>query len=496
LSKTLYEAYRVARKPQEAYHLFHEVPGRDTLLTPEEVAVALAKTSRSPLPFRQNAGLLTKEKASTFHDKYVLGYGHASVAELATGHACVENISMLCAKALEDGRLGSYVEASTRYQPWGPTSFIVPDELDDTLHGLREAYIDHCMGLFALYQETLDDLMAAFAGEATRSPDMSEALYAANLRAKALDVARGILPASATTMVGYVANARTVEHSVSKLLSHDLAEARALGLGLKTTFQSQLPTLVKYVAPKTYPVAYRETMAAIAASVIAFERQVQHADSPAVELLGAWPPEQRIVAQALYPYVNVDHNRLLFAIARLNETQFSAIWNAIFESRGERDGAPRALELYPHTFDLTLDFGTWRDLQRHRMCLHVEQPLDPYLGFHLPEAAGRYDLTERWANAMLGVQALYENIEAQCGRLVAQYCVPMCYNKRAILACNLRELYSLVELRTKPGGHLNYRIAATLMAQAVGERWPRLVERMRVCPIDDADAMKRIKEIK
>ena len=46
----------------------------------------------------------------------VVGYGHASVAEHAVLHMAVENISRLACDALEDNRLASYTEKSSRYR--------------------------------------------------------------------------------------------------------------------------------------------------------------------------------------------------------------------------------------------------------------------------------------------------------------------------------------------------------------------------------------------
>jgi thymidylate synthase ThyX len=85
-------------------------------LPPETIAVAFARTSRSPESFRQIAAELTEEKSTEFHEKWVVGYGHASVAEHAVLHIAVENLSRLAVECLESNRLASYTEKSTRYQ--------------------------------------------------------------------------------------------------------------------------------------------------------------------------------------------------------------------------------------------------------------------------------------------------------------------------------------------------------------------------------------------
>ena len=75
---------------------------------PEEViAVIFAYVSRSPKSFRDNLETIIKEeqlgqeKASKFHEKWVLNYGHASVAEHASVHVGIERVSRLFSSLLE-----------------------------------------------------------------------------------------------------------------------------------------------------------------------------------------------------------------------------------------------------------------------------------------------------------------------------------------------------------------------------------------------------------
>ena len=75
---------------------------------PEEVvAVIFAYVSRSPKGFRENIDTVIREqemgrdRAEKFHEKWVLNYGHASVAEHATVHIGVERVSRLFSSLLE-----------------------------------------------------------------------------------------------------------------------------------------------------------------------------------------------------------------------------------------------------------------------------------------------------------------------------------------------------------------------------------------------------------
>src|SRR3972149_2464022 len=120
-------------------------------LSPEVIAVAFARTSRSPESFREIAADLTDEKVAEFQEKWVVGYGHASVAEHAVLHLAIENVSRLAVESIESNRLASYTEKSTRYQIFDRDAFYTPEAIahsrhaalyTDTVHLLFDTYFD------------------------------------------------------------------------------------------------------------------------------------------------------------------------------------------------------------------------------------------------------------------------------------------------------------------------------------------------------------------
>ena len=120
-------------------------------LSPETIAVAFAKTSRAPESFRAIAAELSDESSAKFHEKWVVGYGHASVAEHAVLHIAFENVSRIAIESIESNRLASYTEKSTRYQKWGPDDFTIPPEMDG--HPLRAEFVDTIRLLFKAYAD-------------------------------------------------------------------------------------------------------------------------------------------------------------------------------------------------------------------------------------------------------------------------------------------------------------------------------------------------------
>src|SRR3989339_1614889 len=120
-----------------------------TGLPPEVVAVAFAKCSRSPEPFDIIAAELNADKSRKFHERWVVGYGHSSVAEHAVLSLAIENVSILATKVIEDCRLSSYTEKSTRYQVF------------DREHYYKPAAIINSR-FKQLYEETLDFIMNSY----------------------------------------------------------------------------------------------------------------------------------------------------------------------------------------------------------------------------------------------------------------------------------------------------------------------------------------------
>ena len=67
-----------------------------------------------------------------------------------------------------------------------------------------------------------------------------------------MDSCRFLLPAASLANLGMTANARVLEHAISKMLSHPLAEVRQIGEEVKQVAQAEVPTLVKYAGKIPY----------------------------------------------------------------------------------------------------------------------------------------------------------------------------------------------------------------------------------------------------
>ena len=220
-------------------------------LTEEQIAVVFAMTSRRPEPFDEIAQQVSQEKAADFHERWVLGYGHASVAEHAVLHLAVENLSRLACDTLEDNRLASYTEKSSRYQLMPAGYYFQPSELDDQPK-LAQVYQQACQGLFQGYHRLVDGFMDYLRSKTPQRERERDNAYNLRLRRIATDSCRAVLPAATMTNVGVTANARVLEHAISKLMSSQLAEERDLGAELREQGRTITPTLIKYAEVNPY----------------------------------------------------------------------------------------------------------------------------------------------------------------------------------------------------------------------------------------------------
>ena len=437
-------------------------------LPPETIAVAFARTSRSPESFRQIAAELSAEKSAEFHERWVVGYGHASVAEHAVLHIAVENLSRLAVECLESNRLASYTEKSTRYQKWGLDDFAIPPELEG--HPLRGLYLETLCQLFETYQQSLGPVNAAIAQRQPRREGESEAAFDRRIRSDYVDVCRFLLPAAALANVGVTVNARTLEHALRKMFSHPLAEVRQIGQEIKQTTEKRLPTLIKYVEHVPYLEESADRLGQKAAGLAWSAGE----EGDWCRLLDFDPAgEDTILAGALYRFGAFSFERALDFVRRATPQERQALAEDLLGSRGPHDIPLRELELADYSFDLSLDQGGYYELKRHRMMTQTPQPLSTLLGYALPRAMVEAGMESPYRAAMEAADRAYRAL-AKSLPDVASYLVPNGYNRRVLLRLNLRSAMHLVSLRSNANAHFSMRRAAQRLAEDIRAATPLL----------------------
>ena len=442
-------------------------------LSPETIAVAFAKTSRSPESFRDIAAELSDESSAKFHEKWVVGYGHASVAEHAVLHLAFENVSRIAIESIESNRLASYTEKSTRYQRWGLDDFTIPPELDG--HPLRAEYVDTIRLLFRTYADSLDPVRSLVLDRFPRRDKESDEAWDRRIRSKYVDVCRFILPAAALANVGMTANARVIENMVRKMLSHELAEVREIGAKVKEVSKAETPTLVKYADAVPYLV---ETCNGFAG------RDMIHG-VPAME--SEWcclidydrNGENRVLAAALYRFGEAAYADALSHVESSDEEEKSRLAESLLGRLGRYDVPLRELEYCAYTFDLVMDQGAYAEFKRHRMMTQTPQRLTTRLGYATPLLVTEAGFESRYEAAMEAAGRTYEKLH-DFNPAVAQYVVPNGFNRRVLAQFNLREAYAFCQLRSAANAHFSIRRVAQRVYNEMTRVHPLLTKYMKL----------------
>lgn len=437
-------------------------------LSPETIAVAFAKTSRAPESFREIAEELSDEKSAQFHEKWVVGYGHASVAEHAVLHLAFENVSRIAIEAIEGNRLASYTEKSTRYQKWGQDDFTIPPELE--AHPLRADYIKTIRRLFSTYAESLEPVKHLVVSQVARKANETDEAFDRRIRSQYVDRCRFILPAAASANVGMTANARVIEMLIRKMLSHPLAEVREIGERVKAVSKAETPTLVKYADANPYILETTGELANLKLPIP--NRETNWCQLIEYDQTG----EDKVLAAALYRFGEMSYADAFSYVQASKEKE--ALAQTLLGKLDKFDVPLRELEYCNYTFDLVMDQGAYAEFKRHRMMSQTPQRLTTRLGFTTPSLIAEAGFRAQYEAALESAAEMYERL-AQFNPDVAQYIVPNGFNRRVLAQFNLREAFAFCQLRSAANAHFSIRRVAQKIYAEISSVHPLLAKYMK-----------------
>ncbi len=422
-------------------------------------------------PVTTDAG---RARATDLFGRVLADYGDDSVAQLAGVHLACEQVSQQLAKAIEWGRLAAYLEQSTRYIPYtdrrdGHFRYIRDSNLLASPHGAT--YVQAMDRLFETYAALRGPLGEHL--DATLPPEADAGARKRAIRALALDIMRGLLPAGTVSNVGMYASPQAYEQLVLRLRAHPLPEARAYAELVNTELQGLIPDfLTRLDRPERGGVwvdYLRETAAALRVDADALSPE--HEWGPPGVTLVDWDGdgEDRILAAALFPFSHASEERLLAAVRPLDAARRAALFAAAVGIRGNRRHKPgRGFEHSDYTFEVISDYGAFRDLQRHRLLTIQWQELTPALGYEVPSAVVEAGLAEQWREAVREAENAYRQVAPSFPQQ-AGYLVTLGHRVRYLIKLNAREAMHLIELRTSPQGHPSYRQICREMLRLIDE---------------------------
>lgn len=395
-------------------------------ITPEAQAMLGALHSRSIGGIKSHLEILAKSGADKFMSTYYVGYGHKSIGDLGSISVFIEGVSLLAAKAIQDFRLYNGQEASTRYIDFSVQPFINPlgtTEGEAVLEAWRAFYLKGLAALEPVLKERFP-----------RGADEKEAIYDKAIKARAFDTMRGFLPAGATTNLVWHGPVRQFADRLLILRHHPLAEVREIAEGIEDAVLIACPNSFskkRYEATEDYNRAMTTRYA--------------YFDDDA--------PLSCAVARD-----NVDRDALSHYRDALSE-------------RPPKTELPKALaECGTVQFRFLLDFGSFRDIQRHRAVIQPMPLLTTKHGFEewylgeLPEGL-RAEAKDFLKEQEKAIAAFHLSPEE------AQYYTGIGYRVANRVTGDLPALVYLVELRATRFVHPTLRARAIEMARLLTEHF-------------------------
>ncbi|MFH1521379.1 MAG: FAD-dependent thymidylate synthase [archaeon] len=411
------------------------------------------------------------DKAIEFMERWVLGFGHSSVAEGAVVGFGLEGVSILATKVIEDNRLCSFCEKSTRYVSFNRSSFYLDDVLKNSEYS--EEINEMLDFLFEIYTKLHEPVLEYVEGVVPLKKGSSEVAWKKACASRRFDAIRYLLPACTKTSLGWTVNARQLSYAISKLLSHPLKEMNDIGEKLKAEGGKVLPSLLRHSDKKDYFCQTQENLQT-------FNFEDNSFDGEKVKLVSSPEnPEDVIIPSILYRYGNCSFAEAERRVALMSSLDKEGIIDGYLGKMGDFDYPMRELEHQYFTFDVVMDYGAFRDLQRHRICTQTNPIFTSDLGYDVPNDIVVAGVEAEYRLAMEKAKDVYEKVRKKYP-LQAQYLLPLGFRKRFLITMNLRELHHFIKLRTTPMAHDSYRRIARRIYEIINEKYP-LMSKYIVC---------------
>jgi thymidylate synthase ThyX len=472
---------------------YSRYPGTLRRLFLEEFADSLPQTSGEGW---DTAG--EGKRAAELYERIFVGYGDDSVAQLGGAHVACEWVSNVLTKKLQRPRLGAYLEQSTRYiaydapMPGGGYRFYRDPELGPEYDAAMDA-------LFDAYAEALPRVAAWVDETFPRADGEPDSARRRAVKAKALDLLRGLLPASSLSHMGIYATGQAYEQLILHLLGDPLPEARAYGQMILDAIKAVMPSFVSRVERPDRGgewVAYLERRRAAAERWVArlgLDRREAGDDRPSVRLLHVDGDEERLIAALLFEEAAAGEEETLDAVHAMSEDDRAhALADLVGDRRNRRHRPGRGFEALRYRFEVVSDYGAFRDLQRHRMLTVQWQSLTPDLGADVPEEVAAAGCGDLYARALDRSRAEYERLAAAGLAEAAPYALCLGYRIRYVLDMNAREAMHLIELRSGREGHPAYRAVAHALHAEIARVHPAVAATMTFVDRDTEPRLERI----
>ncbi len=418
--------------------------------SPEDTAMMQALYSRSAASVTEHVKKVKEVGSGKFMERFYVGYGHASIADCGSTTVFIEDVSMLAAKAVQDWPLYSGQEASSRYLDMGKRPIIDPIKTKDSQKILKE-WMD-------FYKGSIVEMEAFLKTKYPRKPEENEGVYDKAIKARAFDVLRCFLPAGATTQLSWHTNLRQAHDKISLLHHHPLKEIRDIAKKVHTLLKEKYANSFGHAF---YPIteAYRESMA----------------DKYTFYLSKKYPRDFKAST-------NISNKEL-------------EVYKDALTKRPAKTHLPLFLgELGNVTFEFLIDFGSFRDVQRHRNGVCRMALLTTKYGFN------EWYLAQLSPSLRKKAIQLIKDQKKRIDKIKAspedkQYLIAMGFNVSAKVTYALPAAVYTMELRSGRLVHPTLRKVAHKMHLSLNKMFPKMALYADLGK-DDWDVKRGLQDIK
>lgn len=397
---------------------------------PEDIAMMQALYSRSAASVTEHLAKVRAAGSGKFMQSFYVGYGHESIGDCGSTTIFIEGVSILAAKAIQDWPLYSGQETSTRYIDMSKQSIEDPIGSEASAAILKK-WMDFYLG-------SQEELIAHLKSVFPRKPDELENVYDKAIKARSFDILRSFLPAGICTQLAWHTNLRQAARKLALLRHHPDAIIQKLA----NTIQAQLK--------EKYPSSFSHKQ---------YEEQEVYRTEMAKE----------------YTYFNPETCPLDVTCRTSIQSKELAEYKDAVITRPIKTELPLfMLDLGLVTFEFQLDFGSFRDLQRHRNGVCRMPLLTTRFGFHA------WYLEQLPAHLRSQAEALIQEQTAAINALPGtdlekQYYVSLGYRVPCRITYGLPAALYTIELRAGKTVHPSLRHVSQDMAKTLKEKLPELV---------------------
>lgn len=441
------------------------------------------------------------QRGRRFFDRWLAEYGDDSIAELGGVHLCIEGLSNIATKEIEDKRIGiSPLEKSSRYvsftdkKPDGNFQYIIPGEIRET--DVEDEYKEAMNYLFQVYSELSEPYLGYIKELYPRGEDESESSFINSRRAKRFDDLRDLLPFSTQTNVALFGNGRAFEDLVNRLMYHPIGELRYWGQEICSELEIAVPSFVR--RPKTARGAemqlYRSNISLLKDELNqeVLPKESSQEFSRWVRLVSSTPEADiKIISAFLFGgSQTASFSQVEESVRGMTKTQRAELLSRILSERklGKTEAqrpevrfrkVPRAFENARYFFEVWARGGDYRDLHRHRQQTQERQKFTTRWGYDLESEVIDSPFAGKISAALENADEIYQKM-FKLSPDIAQYSVPFAYLQHWYMNLTAREIYWICELRTGPQGRPHYREIAQQIASGAKARDPSVFQSIMV----------------